>query len=78
MTAEFFTSIISMDPAMIATLLVEIGLLGDEQWQVRIAAVDALGASNDGRAVEPLRRLLRDRHEVVRGGAEAAIQRLSR
>lgn len=64
-----------VSPRMVPVL---IGLLGDEHWQVRIAAVDALGASNDGRAVEPLRRLLRDRHEIVRGGAEAAIERLSR
>ena len=53
-----------------------IGLLSDEHYQVRTAAVDALAAIGDKSAVPALRGAARDPHMMVREQAQAALAAL--
>jgi len=50
--------------------------LEDENWSVRVAAVEVLGRSGNPRAVELLLRVLEDRNVRVRAAAARALGRL--
>jgi HEAT repeat protein len=50
--------------------------LKDAHWQVRASAADALGGSNDDRAIAPLRAVLADDSAEVRTAALTALGRL--
>jgi len=52
--------------------------LADEEWQVRIGAIDALAALGDDRAIGSLQRLVfGDKSIIVRDGAADAVRRLT-
>jgi HEAT repeat protein len=51
--------------------------LGDEYWQVRIAAVDALAELGDRRALAPLEVVAeKDPRWIVRDQARSALERM--
>ena len=54
-----------------------LGELQTREAEVRAAVVTALGSWENKRAVDPLRKLLKDRDRKVRSGARAALARLN-
>lgn len=60
-----------------AAIAALIDALTDQNTNVRIAAMDALGEIGDARALEPLTQALKDKDATIRRHAALAIARLS-